>query len=170
MSRHLLPRLDWRALARSPLTWILGIVGVLHAVGIGWGLPASDGWDNDGIAPRDFLVGLVETFTPGHYFTYPPVHLVLLGVVTLPVTLTALLRAPSLDQAAVVGEIVRVPYMTILAYEARWVSLAMSVGIVYMLAKIGEELRGRRAGLWVAAACGVNAPFGYYAHTSNLDV
>ena len=57
-----------RAIARSPLAWIVLAVGVLHVVGIGWGLPASDGWDNDGVAPRDFLPGLAATFTPGRFY------------------------------------------------------------------------------------------------------
>ena len=137
--------------SRSPISWVLAGVFVLHVVGIGWGLPASDGWDNDGVAPRDFLAGLVETVTPGHFYTYPPVHLVLLAVVTAPVTLLALARAPSLAPADVVHEILRVPYMTTIAYGARFVSLAMSLGIVWAVAKMVEELRGKRAG-WCAAA------------------
>ena len=138
-------------------------------VGIGWGLPASDGWDNDGVAPRDFLVGLVETVTPGHYFVYPPVHLVLLAVATAPATLIALLRAHSLAGADVVAEMLKVPTMTTIAIAARLVSLAMSLGIVWAVAKITEEVRGRRAGSLAAAFVGLNAPLTYYAHTSNLD-
>ena len=156
--------------SRSPLSWVLAGVLVLHVVGIGWGLPASDGWDNDGVAPRDFLAGLVETVTPGHFYAYPPVHLVLLAVVTAPVTLLALARAPSLAPADVVHEILRVPYMTTIAYGARFVSLAMSLGIVWSIAKMAEELRGKRAGWCAAAFVGVNMSFTYYAHTTNLDV
>jgi 4-amino-4-deoxy-L-arabinose transferase-like glycosyltransferase len=143
---------------------------VLRVVGIGWGLPASDGWDNDGVAPRDFLAGLVQTFTPGAYYTYPPVHLVLLGIVTAPVTIVALVKAPSLGPADVVQTILHVPYMTAIAYVARAVSLLMSLGVVWAIAKIAEELRGRRAGWWAAAFAGVNVPLTYYAHTTNLDV
>jgi hypothetical protein len=61
-------------------------VAVLHLACIGWGLPSSDGWDVDGVAPRDFLPGIVETYTPGRYFTYPPLHLELLALLTSPVT------------------------------------------------------------------------------------
>ncbi len=156
--------------SRSPLSWLLAAILVLRVVGIGWGLPASDGWDNDGVAPRDFLAGLVETVSPGRFYTYPPVHLVLLAVVTAPVTLVALARAPSLGQADVVTEILRVPYMTTIAYGARFVSLAMSLGIVWAVAKMAEELRGRRAGWCAAAFVAVNVPLTYYAHTTNLDV
>ncbi|HEY8039179.1 MAG TPA: glycosyltransferase family 39 protein [Polyangiaceae bacterium] len=154
----------------SPLAWILAGALVLRVVGIGWGLPSSDGWDNDGVAPRDFLAGLVETVTPGHFYTYPPVHLVVLAVVTAPVTILALLRAPSLAAPDVVAEILKVPTMTTIAYGARLVSLAMSLGIVWAVAKMAEELRGPRAGWCAAAFVGVNVPLTYYAHTTNLDV
>jgi hypothetical protein len=149
---------------------VLAAIAVSHFVGVGWGLPASDGWDNDGVAPRDFLAGLVETLTPGKYYTYPPFHLALLAVVTLPVTLTALARAPALTQAGVLGTILQVPYMTAIALLARLVTVAMSVGVAYAAAKVAEELRGERAGLLAAGACGVSGPFAYYAHMTNLDV
>jgi 4-amino-4-deoxy-L-arabinose transferase-like glycosyltransferase len=167
--RHGLVRRLERA-CRSPLAWVLATVFMLHAIGLGWGLPASDGWDNDGVAPRDFLAGLVETVTPGSFFQYPPVHLALLGVLTSPVTLVALARAHSLAQADVVREILKVPYMTAIAVIARLVSVVMSIGIAWAIAKIAEELRGPRAGWCAAAFLGVSAPLTYYAHTSNLDV
>ncbi len=155
---------------RRPMVWILAAILVLRVVGIGWGLPGSDGWDNDGVAPRDFLAGLVETFTPGKYYTYPPVHLLLLGVLTSPITVVALVKAPALAPAEVIGEILKVPYMTAAAYVARAISALMSIGIAWAMGKIGEELRGERAGGCVALVCGLNAPLTYYAHTSNLDV
>lgn len=160
----------WRTALRSPLAWIVAAVFVLHAVGIGFGLPASDGWDEDGIAPRDFLVGVATTYWPGHFFTYPPVHLLLLTALTLPVSLVALARAPSLLPADLVGEFIHVPYMTAFALAARWVTLLMSLGIVLALASAAAEVRGKKAGYWVAATCGVNAVFTYYGHTTNLDV
>lgn len=154
----------------GPLGWVLVASGLLRAVGIGWGLPASDGWDNDGIAPRDFLAGLVETFTPGHHFTYPPFHLLLLGLVTSPATIVALARAHSTAPHDVVAEIIKVPYMTVIAFVARAVCLAMSVGLTWAVAKMAEELRGPRAGVCAAAACAVSATLAYYAKTTNLDV
>jgi 4-amino-4-deoxy-L-arabinose transferase-like glycosyltransferase len=156
--------------ARSPLFAIAAAAAVLYAVGIGWGLPASDGWDNDGVAPRDFLAGLVETFRSGHFYTYPPVHLVLLGVLTAPVTITVLAKAASLAPPDVIHEAIKVPYMTAIAYVARAVSALMAIGVAVTMAKIAEELRGRRAGVCAAAVCFVNASLCYYAHTSNLDV
>lgn len=159
-----------REQVRSPLAWILAGLFCLRIVGIGWGLPASDGWDNDGVAPRDFLVGVVQTVTPGQYATYPPVHLTLLAILTAPVTLVALARAPALTRADVVAQMLHVPNMTIIAYVARLVSLLMSLGMVWAVAKMAEELRGERAGWCAAAFVGVNVPLTYYAHTTNLDV
>lgn len=132
---------------RSPLAWVLVVVGLLHVVGIGWGLPASDGWDNDGVAPRDFLPGLAATYTPGRFYTYPPVHLALLALLTLPIILIAVARAPSFALPDLVAEALKVPYMTSIAYVARSVSLLMSLGVVFFLARLAEELRAHELGL-----------------------
>ncbi len=150
--------------------WIAAAALVVRLIGLGWGLPASDAWDNDGIAPRDFWPGLIETFTPGHYFTYPPAHLALLALLTAPVTAVVLLRAPSLTPAAVMAEALKVPYMTAFSLVARGVAAAMSIGIVLAVAGIAREAAGRRAGVAAAAVGAVNATLTYYAHTSNLDV
>jgi hypothetical protein len=129
------------------MVWILVVVALVHGIGIGWGVPASDAWDNDGVAPRDFLPGLAATYTPGRFYTYPPVHLALLAIVTLPVVLVAALRAPSFALPDLIGEALKVPYMTALAYAARSVSLVMSLGIVVFLARIAEEIRACELGL-----------------------
>lgn len=166
---------------RSPLAWVVLAAGVIRIVGLGWGLPASDGWDNDGVAPRDYLAGLVETFTPGHFYTYPPVHLLLLAVLTAPVTIAGLVKAQSLAPPDVVAELVKVPYMTANAYVARIVSVVMSLGLLVLVARITAELRAgpngdptaagpRRAGVCAAAIAAVNLSLTYYAHTTNLDV
>jgi len=155
---------------RSPLGLILCGVLLLHAVGLWWGLPSTSGWDDDGVAPRDFLVGVVRTFTPGSYYTYPPLHVLILTALTLPVWTAELVLAPSLSPESLVHAFLNVPCMTAFALVARAVAVAMSLGVVYALAKVGEELRGRRAGLMVAVVVGLNAPFTYYAHTSNLEV
>lgn len=187
-----------RIFVRSPMAWILVVVALLHGVGIGWGLPASDGWDNDGVAPRDFLPGLAATYTPGRFYTYPPVHLALLALISLPVVLVSAVNAPSIALPDLVAEILKAPYMTTLAYAARSVSLLMSLAIVVILARVAEEIRARQLGLapptleppnvhrwldgpfrdervrrlgWCTAAfAGLNVSLTYYAHTSNLDV
>ncbi|APS00215.1 hypothetical protein [Pajaroellobacter abortibovis] len=55
-----------------------------------------NGWDNDGVAPRDFLVGLYQARALGEYFTYPPFHLFILTVLTVPIWILVLIGAPSL--------------------------------------------------------------------------
>lgn len=165
------------------MAWLLLAIALLRVVGIGWGMPASDAWDNDGVAPRDFLAGLVMTFTPGDFYTYPPVHLVLLGILTLPITILVALRAPSLAPADLVAKAIEVPYMTAIAYVARATSLAMSLGIVWFVGRMAAEIRAhslgvdadvdpraRRAALSATAFAGVSMTLTYYAHTSNLDV
>jgi dolichyl-phosphate-mannose-protein mannosyltransferase len=158
------------ACIRSPLGLILCGVLVLHAVGLCWGLPSTDGWDDDGVAPRDFLVGVVRTFTPGDFYTYPPLHVLLLTALTWPLWIVGLVRAPSLSQGDLIHEFLNVRYMTAFALVARAVAVTMSLGVVYALAKVAEEIRGPRAGLFSAVVVGLNAPFAYYAHTSNLEV
>lgn len=167
--------LSWlRALVRDldgPERVVLFAVAILRVVGIGWGLPASDGWDVDGIAPRDFLPGVVETFTPGHYFTYPPLHLALLTVLTLPVTLVALARAPSLSPPALVATFLDTGTMTAFAFAARLTSFAMSLGVVIVVGRLSEAAFGtRRARVWAMAFAGIEAAGTYYAHTTNLDL
>ncbi len=170
----------WRRLALSVASLPFGlkvallVAAILHGVGLSWGMPASDAWDNDGVAPRDFLPGLADTFTPGKFFTYPPLHLALLALVTVPVTVAAVLRAGSTLIGAVMPVILSAPYMTLMTMAARIVSLLMSLAIVLTLAKIGEELvapeRRRGVAAGVAAFASVNVSFSYYAHMSNLDV
>jgi hypothetical protein len=155
---------------RTPLGLILCGVFVLHVVGLTWGLPSTDGWDDDGVAPRDFLVGVARTFTPGDFYTYPPLHVLILTALTFPLWAVGLALAPSLSPVDLIHEFLTIPYMTAFALVARGVAVAMSIAVVYALAKVGEELRGRRAGLFVAVVVGLNAPFTYYAHTSNLEV
>jgi hypothetical protein len=156
---------------KTPLGKLLGVALVLRLIGLGWGLPASDGWDDDGVAPRDFLVGVVETYWPGHHYIYPPLHVLLLAIVEAPVWVLTLLGAPSLSRDAVLQTFLAVTPMTAMAVVARAVTVGMSLGALWNIAKIGEIIGGSpRAGCWCAATCGANAVFTYYSQTTNLDV
>ncbi|MGH7270557.1 MAG: hypothetical protein ACREJ3_09015, partial [Polyangiaceae bacterium] len=84
-------RRDALALWRTPLGKILVVALALRLTGLAWGLPAADGWDDDGVAPRDFLVGVLETFWWGHHYTYPPLHLLVLAIVSSPIWIVTLL-------------------------------------------------------------------------------
>ncbi len=182
---------EWRGLRARAVAWlaalpaelrvVLAVAAVLHGIGLGWGLPASDGWDNDGIAPRDILPGLASTFTPGDYYTYPPFHLALLAVLTLPVTVVAVLRARTTALPDVLAEILAPAYMTAFSVVARVVALVMSLGVAIALARMTEEIvgaseqapdnaRARRAGTFTAAVASAGVVFTSYAHVSNLDM
>jgi hypothetical protein len=156
----------WRA---SPLFWILLFAGVMRTAALWWGLPASDGWDDDGVAPRNFLVGLAETYTPGHHFAYPPLHMFVLVIPALPAVIAALFHAASLAPKDVIAEMIHVPYMTYFAVVARLVSLAFSLGTIWMVGRIGELLWGQRAGILAALALALNAGLTYYGQVTNLD-
>jgi hypothetical protein len=159
------------SLWHTPLGKVLAVALLVRLVGFTWGMPASDGWDDDGVAPRDFLVGTLETFWPGHHYTYPPLHLILLSLASAPVWITALLRAPAFDPATVIHTFIRVPTMTAMAEIARAVSVGLSLGLLWNIAAIARLLRGSaRAGAWAAAACGLNVVLTYYSQTTNLDL
>src|SRR4051812_35274930 len=104
-----------RVQIRSPLFWILCGAAAMRTVGLTWGLPASDGWDSDGIAPRDFLVGVVKTYQSGEFFPYPPLQLLLLTIITSPGWIVGIFKAPSLAPPDVIAELIKIPYMTFFA-------------------------------------------------------
>ncbi|HEY0266730.1 MAG TPA: hypothetical protein VGC16_08265, partial [Rhizomicrobium sp.] len=108
-----------RKLLREPLFWILLAACGLRLSGLFWGLPAADGWDDDGFAPRNFLTALALTWKSGAYFTYPALHAVLLAIPSLPVAAWALAHAPSMAPHDVIAEITRPVYMTYFAVIGR---------------------------------------------------
>jgi 4-amino-4-deoxy-L-arabinose transferase-like glycosyltransferase len=157
------------AAVRSPLFWILFFAALMRAAGLVWGLPAADGWDDDGVAPRNFLVGLIQTYSPGSHFAYPPLHMFILALLTLPGWIVALFQAPALNPHAVIAEIIHVPYMTFFAVVARIVSIALSLATIALIGKMAERIGGKRAGYLAAAAAALNAALVYYGQVSNLD-
>jgi len=155
---------------REPLFWILLAAAALRLTGLFWGLPASDGWDDDGFAPRNFLTALALTWKPGAYFTYPPLHALLLALPSLPVAAWALAHAPSLSQHDVIAEITKPVYMTYFSVMARLVGISMSLGIIWAIGAMARLVAGRRAGLFAAGAAALNVGLTYYGQVSNLDV
>ena len=61
------------------------LFGLTELVTLGWDLPGSHGWENDGVAPRDLFGGLANNLTPGHAHRYPLLHYLVLAVPCLPV-------------------------------------------------------------------------------------
>lgn len=155
---------------RSPLFWILVAATGMRLAGLFWGLPSSDGWDDDGFAPRNFLTALALTYKPGSYFTYPPLHAFVLALLTLPGVLIALFSAPSHSQHDVIATFTQPGFMTFFSVAGRAVSIAMSLGIIWCLHEMARLVAGRRAGLLAAAACALGVTLTYYGQVSNLDV
>ena len=121
------------------------------------------------MAPRDVYPGLVASFTPGEYYTYPPLHLAVLAVLSSPVAAVGALRAPSLDTADVVRTMLNPSYMTWLAMIARGVALVLSLATTWLVADLARRTSGPRAARFAAWAGAVNVGFNYYGKTSNLD-
>ena len=157
-------------LLRSPMFWILMLAAGLRLAGLAWGLPAADGWDDDGFAPRNFLTALALTWKPGAYFTYPPLHALLLALPSLPVAAWALAHAPSLSPHDVIATITQPRTMTYFAVLGRLAGLAMSLGIIWTIGEMARLVAGRRAGVFAAGACALNFALTYYGQVSNLDV
>lgn len=154
----------------SPLFWILLTAAGLRLAGLFWGLPAADGWDDDGFAPRNFLTALALTWKPGSYFTYPPLHALLLAIPALPVAGWALAHAPSLSQHDVIATITQPATMTYFTILGRLANLVLSLGIIWCVGEMARQVAGLRAGLLAASACALNFGLTYYGQVSNLDV
>jgi 4-amino-4-deoxy-L-arabinose transferase-like glycosyltransferase len=155
---------------QEPLVWILALALALRLAGLFWGLPASDGWDDDGFAPRNFLTALALTWKPGSYFTYPPLHALLLAALTWPGIVWALLHTHSFAQKDVVAAFIQVPVATFFTVVARLVAIVLSLGIIVCVGRMAEIAAGRRAGLFAAACCALNGALTYYGQVTNLDV
>lgn len=159
-----------RRLLRHWAFWPLALALTLRLVAIGWGLPATDGWDNDGVAPRDVFPGLAASFTPGEYYTYPPLHLAVLAVLSSPVAAWGYFSTPGHALPDVVRTMLAPGPMTALALIARFVALVLSLATTWLVGDLARRTHGERAARAAAFAGAVNLGFTYYGKTSNLDV
>lgn len=156
--------------ARDPLRWVLGLTAVAVLLGSWWNLPCTDAWSNDEVSPRASALGAVfETWTPGHFFRYPPLHVLALTVLQSPVIVAAGLRG-GFSVAALGRTLIEPPYMTAACIIGRAVSLALALGVVAQVAALWTRLAGRRAGLVAAVVVAANPVFVYFAHTASVDV
>jgi len=140
------------------------------AVGFLWGLPGSDSWAADSVSPRSCGLGaIVETYWPRHFHHYPPLHMALLTLISLPwIGLAVGRSATGID--ALRAELVKPLYMTGIEVGARLVAAAMAIAIVRSTMVLWERWAGRRAGIVAGAIVAANAVFVFYAHTGNLEV
>ncbi|HEY4015134.1 MAG TPA: hypothetical protein VGM06_17440 [Polyangiaceae bacterium] len=146
------------------------LFGLALLVGLGWGLPGTDSWAADSISPRSCGLGaIVETYWPGHYHHYPPLHMAILTGWSLPWMALAAARV-GMGRDALAAEIIRPLYMTGIEIGARLITAAMAFGVLRATMVLWTRLAGRRAGVAAGVAVAVNAVFVFYGHTGNLDV
>ena len=155
---------------RDPAMLVQLVFALALVVGSSWGLPGSDSWADDAISPRSCGLGaIVETYWPGHFHHYPPLHMALLTLVALPWMGLAAIRVGA-NADALGAELVKPLYMTGIEVGARLIAAAMAIAIVRSTIVLWERLAGRRAGIAAGAIVAANAIFVFYAHTGNLDV
>lgn len=148
---------------------LLGLA-VAIAVGCTWGLPNSTSWVADSISPRSCGLGaVVENFIPGHFQHYPPLHMAILTIFSLP-WMAAAASKTGLNVDALGHELIKPVYMTGVEVSARLVAAAMALGIVWNTMRLWSRISAERAALVAGIVVATNAAFVFYAHTGNLEV
>lgn len=153
---------------RTVLAIALGFAAS-QVVTFGWDLPGSHGWENDGIAPRDLFGGLAHNLTLGATHRYPLLHYLLLGLVSLPVLLVAVLAGP-LTAEGVRNRVLSVPCMTGISLLAKALSTLLGMVAILVVARLVRRTVSTRAGRYAALFAATNLTFAFYARVSNLDV
>ena len=149
--------------------WIVLVFALSQLVAIGWDLPGSYGWENDGIAPRDFFAGLAINLTPGQGHRYPLFHNAIIAVLCIPVLLPAALGADEWTLPALMEQILTVPVMTGCSLVAKLVGLLMACVALLTIARIARRTVSVEAGRWAAIWGATCLSFAYYGRVSNLD-
>lgn len=146
---------------------------VLNLCGITWGLPSTDDWAIDSVAPLGPLSYVHRMIESGHWWSkYPPLHFALLALVYAPYL--GLLRLTGAFESGMV----HYPYgfahpetaLAALVLIARLVSAAMGVGVAIAAYLIARELAGRRAGFFAGLLFAGSPLALYYANSGNLDM
>lgn len=151
------------------VAWIVAVFALSQLAAIGWDLPGAYGWENDGIAPRDFFAGIAINLTPGQGHRYPMFHNLLVGLLSLPILLPAALRAEDWSLPALMDQILTVPTMTGVSLVAKLVAIVMACVSVLVIARIARRTVSARAGRWAAIWAATCLSFAYYGRVSNLD-
>jgi hypothetical protein len=149
---------------------VLAAFGVFVAVGLTWGLPGPDTWCVDSMSPRSCGLGAIaETYRAGHFHTYPPLHMAILTLISLPWMGLAAIRVGT-SAELLRAELLHPLYMTGIEVSARLIAAAMATGVVWNTMRLWKRIGGRFAGVVAGAVVASNATLVYYAHTGNVDV
>jgi hypothetical protein len=149
--------------------WIVLVFALSQLLAIGWDLPGSYGWENDGIAPRDFFAGLAINLTPGQGHRYPLLHNAIVAVLCIPILLPAALAAEEWTLPALMDQILTVPVMTGCSLVAKLLGLVMACIALLTIARIARRTVSAEAGRWAAIWAATCLSFAYYGRVSNLD-
>jgi hypothetical protein len=149
--------------------WIVLIFALSQLIAVGWDLPGAYGWENDGIAPRDFFAGLAINLTPGQGHRYPLFHNAVIALLCIPILLPAALGAEEWTLPALMDQILTVPVMTGCSLVAKLVGVIMACIALLVLARIARRTVNAEAGRWAAVWAATCLSFAYYGRVSNLD-
>ncbi len=156
--------------AMLPRRAVLALTLVVGLVGIGWGLPGSESWAADAASPRGAGLGaILETYVSGHHHIYPPLHMLILTVLSLPVIAWGAATAGT-SPAALEAALIQVGPMTIVEVLARLVAVAMTLGIVHFTMRLHDDPKRPWTAPLAGLAAATVAPLAYYGKTGNLDV
>jgi len=162
-----------KELFRKPITYILVFSFIIFTIGIFWGLPNTETWQSDSLAPFHPLLGLSKLFSFGYFNKYPIVHQVILAILDLPVIIAAMINSDPLQgfQMYKFLSVIRsAEYATALILIGRFVSVFMGVGIVYYIYKSGVELFNEKAGVFAALIVSFNSVLNYFCHIAKVEV
>ena len=151
------------------VVWIVLVFVLSQLFAVGWDLPGSYGWENDGIAPRDFFAGIAINLMPGQGHRYPMFHNLVVGLFCIPVLLPAALAAEEWTFPALMEQILTVPVMTGCSLVAKLVGLLMACVSLLVIARIARRTVSTEAGRWAAIWAATCLSFAYYGRVSNLD-
>lgn len=154
----------------APTRCVAVVFAMCQLASVGWDLPSSFSWDNDGIAPRDIFAGVADNLRPGSGDRYPLLHYVIVGTLSLPFLLLGLLGARSFAFTDLRDAMLAVPVMTAVSLTARLVAVCMATIIVLVLSRMAARACSPRAGRYTALMLATHCTFGYYGRVSNLDV
>ena len=149
--------------------WIVLVFALSQLIAVGWDLPGAYGWENDGIAPRDFFAGLAINLTPGQGHRYPLFHNAVIALLCIPILLPAALGAEEWTLPALMDQILTVPAMTGCSLVAKLVGVIMACIALLVLARIARRTVSAEAGRWAAVWAATCLSFAYYGRVSNLD-
>lgn len=145
---------------RAPLL-LLGTALVLCAYGLMWGLPNLFDFAQDSVVPTGTLAQLGFSFQEITAYRYPPFHFLLLHICFLPAR--ALLLIPGLGENPKLSA-------TLFILTARLLSVAMAVGVTWIIYRIGRRLWDETAGIAGALFFVLSPVTLYYAKNANLDI